>query len=219
MGNIEDLLSMSHELSRHTVGAEGNTSVRMDNYFFIKASGCELRSLREDQIIKCDLKGNQLNNFHLKPSLETNFHSLMYEKTDCIYVAHTHPTETLKIICTNNVDKFSKERIFPDQVVYNGEESCVVDYAHPGTELRINIQKSLEQYIQIKKYFPDLFLLKNHGIICIGKTAKKCVFSTDICEKAANIFLSPLEGINFLSPIEKKKIVNDKKEKYRREKA
>ncbi|HBY70363.1 MAG TPA: hypothetical protein DEG69_22940 [Flavobacteriaceae bacterium] len=213
MKAIEEMLNLSHRVSQHVVGSEGNTSVRSGNYFYIKASGCSLNTLREDEIIKCDLNGNQINNFHLKPSLETCFHSLLYRKTNCNYIAHTNPVETLKILCTNRVAQFSKERIFPDQVVFNGVESCVVKYAHPGQELMRSIQESIDKFFYEKKHFPNLILLQSHGIICIGETVNKCVYSTDICEKAANIFLT--NGINFLSQSQVSKIANDQREKYR----
>tara|TARA_R100000030_G_scaffold92010_2_gene77383 strand:+ start:1516 stop:2169 length:654 start_codon:yes stop_codon:yes gene_type:complete len=214
MEAIENLLKMSHRVSKHTVGAEGNTSVRVDDCFYIKASGCSLEDLNESQIIKCDLDGNQINNFHLKPSLETGFHSLLYKETGCNYVAHTHPTETLKILCSDRTNEFANERIFPDQVVYNGLESCVVEYAHPGDDLKESIRTSLNKFFYEKSYFPSLILLQNHGIICIDETMRNCIFSTDICEKSASIFLSG--NITFLSQQSKDRIFNDKKEKYRK---
>ena len=217
MQTIKELVSLSHQISRHVVGAEGNTSAREGDYFYIKASGFSLDSLQESDVIKCDLDGNQLNNFHLKPSLETSFHSLIYKISNCRFIAHTHPLETMKIVCSKRVDNFSKERLFPDQVVYNGLESCVIEYSHPGIELRDSMAVSLSEYIKRHNNFPDLILLKNHGIICAADTIKKCVFSTDICEKSAAIFTS--SELNFLTFAEKQKIIKDKNEKYRRNRA
>ena len=80
------------------------------------------------------------------------------------------------------------------------------------------INKSINIFNQSNKYFPKLILLKNHGIICLGSTAEECLVATEICEKAAEIFLgSKLSGsINFLIESDQSKLEKDPNEIYRK---
>jgi ribulose-5-phosphate 4-epimerase/fuculose-1-phosphate aldolase len=124
--------------------------------------------------------------------------------------------ETLKILCSDKIQDFASTRLFPDQVVFNGLESCIVEYAHPGEELMNSIKKSCENYVDKRKYFPSLILLQNHGILCASNSMKNCVFATEICEKSAAVFLSAgSNSLTYLNEDQKEKIFYDKKEKYR----
>jgi ribulose-5-phosphate 4-epimerase/fuculose-1-phosphate aldolase len=216
MGKIKKLIELSNMLSKYVVGAEGNVSCKSENGFYIKASGKSLLNLTKDDIVFVDkefIDSNYKNS--LKPSIETAFHSWIYKNTDAEFISHTHPINTLKILCSQEIYNFSKLRLFPDQVVFNGIESCVVDYYHPGDELVLEIEKSFNEFIKKNNKPPKLILLKNHGIITFGKTINECIISTDICEKSADIFLGSLFNPNYLSDIDIYKIENDEKEKYR----
>jgi len=59
-----------------------------------------------------------------------------------------------------------------------------------------------------------LILLENHGIITCGNSVEECLVITEICEKSAEIFLSPF-GINFFTEDEIQHLINDKNEIYR----
>jgi ribulose-5-phosphate 4-epimerase/fuculose-1-phosphate aldolase len=53
----------------------------------------------------------------------------------------------------------------------------------------------------------------------MGKTIDKCIISTEICEKSAEIYLgAKLLGINFLNQVDIENLINDKNEKYRESK-
>jgi len=121
----------------------------------------------------------------------------------------------LKILCSKEIYNFSKNRLFPDQVVFNGTESCVVNYFHPGDELVLEIENSFNEFVRKNNKLPKLILLKNHGIITFGKTINECIVSTEICEKSADIFLGSLFNPLYLSEFDINKIENDEKEKYR----
>jgi ribulose-5-phosphate 4-epimerase/fuculose-1-phosphate aldolase len=60
--------------------------------------------------------------------------------------------------------------------------------------------------------------LKNHGIIACGKTAEECLIISEICEKAAEIFIgsNSLDNIDFLPTFQVNNIIFDEKEKYRK---
>ena len=186
------LITLGKELSRFVVGAEGNVSQRSGNGFMIKASGKSLNNMDYNSIVRCDPGGNiqdgpiRCDN---RPSIETDFHAWIYANSDYSFIAHTHPVNTLKILCSDAIYSFAEERLFPDHVVFNGLISCVVPYATPGIELMKAIEKSTSEFKKHNKVFPNLFLLKNHGIICCTNSPQEAIVMTEICEKAADIFL------------------------------
>ena len=211
------LISLSKQVSKYCIGMEGNISMKTENGLLIKASGARLSELSYDDLVEFDMNGNQLSNSTKKGSMELSFHIFLLGFEGVNYISHTHPTNTLKILCSDMCESFASNRIFPDQVVFNGEKSCLVPYAKPGHDLTSMIKVSVNQFIEKEGYFPKVILLKNHGIITCGKTIDECIMSTEICEKSADIFIGSLTlgKINFLTNLESKDLVNDKNEKYR----
>lgn len=212
------LITLSHAVSKFTVGMEGNVSARINEQeFLIKASGTCLDTLATNDLVLCNNDGKQLSNFTKKPSIETSFHAWFYHTFDINYIAHTHPTNTLKILCSSMANKFSIVRLFPDQVVFNGKISCVIPYAHPGECLMTQIEKHVENFLKKENFFPKLILLENHGIICTGSTTKECIIQSEICEKAAEVFIGSINlgMLNTLSDESIEKIKVDKNEIYR----
>jgi ribulose-5-phosphate 4-epimerase/fuculose-1-phosphate aldolase len=69
--------------------------------------------------------------------------------------------------------------------VFNGEYACVVPYATPGTSLT----EKISDVVTANESFSNLFLLQNHGIICCGNSIEEVVAMTEICEKAAEVFI------------------------------
>jgi ribulose-5-phosphate 4-epimerase/fuculose-1-phosphate aldolase len=213
---MHDLLKLAHSLSLFVVGAEGNVSQRNKNGFWVKASGFRMSDLNDLGLIQCDFSGEPLKESSCKPSIESSFHAYLLSFPDIEFVAHTHPTNTLKILCSGHAEDFAAKRYFPDQVVYNGVSSCYVPYAHPGPKLLEAIKESLEKHLK-KNPFPKVFLLQNHGIIVAAKTAKQCLIVTEICEKSAEVFLGAL-GTSIMSQLTSEEITeieNDANEKYR----
>jgi len=215
---MNELIKLSKSVSKYCVGMEGNISSKnKDNTLFIKASGSMLSSLTEDDLVLYDFVGNQLSNFKKRGSMELGFHIFLLEFNDINFIAHTHPTNTVKILCTRYSKLFADNRLFPDQVIFNSIKSCLVPYAKPGDDLNDVIKQYVKVFIENERYFPKLILLENHGIIACGKTVDECIIITEICEKAAEIFLGSmlLGNINFLSDYQTSNLINDKKEKYR----
>jgi ribulose-5-phosphate 4-epimerase/fuculose-1-phosphate aldolase len=215
--DLKDLIKLGHLVSQYVVGMEGNISKKTNRGFLIKGSGSKLFSLTETDFVEYDVKLNQLNNFEKKGSMELGFHSFLLQYPEINYVCHTHPTNTLKILCSKFSKKFSETRLFPDQVVFNGEKSCLIDYKKPGDDLCQEISKKFKEFISFEKKMPKLILLKNHGIITFGKTIDECYISTQICEKSAEIFTTFMgnNNLNKLSKIEISDLLNDNNEKYR----
>jgi len=211
------LIELSKKISKYCVGMEGNISEKTESGLLIKASGAKLSELSHNDLVEFDMNGIQLSNFSKKGSMELSFHTFLLGFDNVNYVSHTHPINALKILCGDFSDSYSRNRLFPDQVVFNGKKSCLIPYAKPGDDLTNAIKKGVLEFIEKEGFFPKLILLKNHGIITCGKTIDECIISTEICEKSAEIFIDCLNlgSINFLSDLEINDLENDKNEKYR----
>jgi L-fuculose-phosphate aldolase len=213
------LLDLAEGVSKYCVGMEGNISGKIDNKtLLIKASGCNLSKLKNEDLIPFDFKGNQLDQLDRKGSMELSFHIYLLGFDNINFISHTHPINSLKILCSNPSNKFlfAVKRLFPDQVVFNGVTSCLVPYAKPGLDLTAEIKKCVDTFIEKNGYFPKLILLENHGIITCGETIDECVIMSDICEKSAEIFNgNHVSDLTFLSDKDVAELVTNKDEKYR----
>jgi ribulose-5-phosphate 4-epimerase/fuculose-1-phosphate aldolase len=217
---VNDIINMSVNISKYCVGMEGNISAKKDDKtFYIKASGSKLSKINEDHLVLFDFEGNQLSNFNKKGSMELGFHTFLLKFDGINFISHTHPVNTLKILCSNYSEIFANNRLFPDQVIFNGVKSCLVTYAKPGDHLTNKVKENVNSFIEKEGFFPKLILLQNHGIIACGKTSDECLIITEICEKSAEIFLGSilLGNVKFLSDDETNDLINDKKEKYRQD--
>ena len=216
---IDQLLNLAHTVSSQAMCGEGNVSMRGDNGFYIKASGTDLATLQWEDTVHCDLEGKTKEGEDQKPSMEVSFHAWFYRTFPEInFVSHTHPTNTVKILCSSRILSFTTQRLFPDQVVRNGVASCLVPYATPGIKLMEQIELSVSEFIDHEQFFPKLILLQNHGIITASSSAKDCATAALMCEKSAEIFIGAkmLNNISFLSGNAVAEINVDPNEKYRR---
>lgn len=213
------LLDLAKQVSKYCVGMEGNVSAKIqtieNDFLTIKASGTKLSTLTEDDLVDFDFDGKQLSNLNKKGSMELGFHTYLLKFDGINFVSHTHPINTLKILCGGFSEVFAKYRLFPDQVVFNGGKSCLIPYVKPGDELTFLVKQYVEDFLNKEGYFPKVILLKNHGIITCGKTIDECIISTEICEKSAEIFLQNVNKSVFLSDNDVKNLMEDDKEKYR----
>ena len=217
---MDELLELAHAIQPFTICGEGNVSCREEESLLIKASGTNLNNLGYDDLVRCGMNGKPHEDEEKKPSMEVSFHAWILRTFPQInFVAHTHPTHTNKILCSERIFSFAKRRLFPDQIVRNGARSCVVPYATPGKPLRKAIEESVVEFMGGEGYFPKLILLQNHGIIVAGKSAKDCISSTLMCEKSAEIYSGAraMGSINYLTKEQIAEVDTSPDEKYRRE--
>lgn len=214
----QQLIKLAHALSPYVICAEGNVSGKKDDTFIIKSSGTSLRSLTPDSLTTCCLNTARKISGK-KPSMEASFHAWLLQHTDINFIAHTHPLNVLKIVCSNILEDFATKRLFPDQVIFNGAKSCIVPYAKPGTSLAEQIITQVKRFIHKENIFPCVILLQNHGLICCGNTIKNCLYSTMMCEKAAEIFIGThnISKTHYLSELCVQELLNDEQEKYRKQ--
>ena len=219
---MDNILELAHTLSPYTICGEGNVSGRSSSVkgdsFWIKASGTSLDTLKKEDLVACHLNAVPYN-VKDKPSMEVLFHAWIFDNyPEVNYIAHTHPTYTNQILCSEKAYSFAEKRLFPDQVVRNGRKSCLVPYATPGKELRDEIKKQIGYFVEEEEFFPKLILLENHGIITTGSTHIDCIASSLMCEKSAEIFIGAklLGQIKYLTTEEIAAVDKCPNEAYRR---
>ena len=136
---------------------EGNTSVRINaRSFLVKASGSNLATLREPDLVECraDLLLQMLDETGLsdaqvdgrlmksrvdskakKPSVESLFHAWFLTLPGVNYVGHTHAPAVNGILCSPRAREFADRRILPDEIVCCDVASVFVPYTDPGLRL------------------------------------------------------------------------------------
>jgi len=239
------LLRLSHDLGREDRGlamlGEGNTSCRLDaDTFLVKASGCSLAALRDDQLVACrfatllplmhqlvmsDAKVEQalmesrVEQNAPKPSVEALFHAWLLTLPGVDVVGHTHPIAVNQILCAGDdaCHRYTEERRFPDEIVCCGARSVLVPYVDPGLPLALAIREKTHAYIDRENRHPRLILLRNHGLIACGATTGAVLAATLMAEKAASVFAGsiPMGGPVALSPQHVARIDSRPDEHYR----
>lgn len=238
----EGLLKLSRELGKpeHQLAllGEGNTSAVIDEEaFLVKASGAELRTLKADQLVRVRfdkilpmldqeldqveteeaLLASRVDRKGLKPSVETIFHAWLLRQEGVSFVGHTHPLDVNKILCSERAPEFAERRLFPDEVVYCGPKSLLVNYVDPGAKLAAAIRDGWKRYVADNGYTPRLILIVNHGLIAVGPTPEAVLAATLMAVKAAKILIgaSGLGGPVFMDPKEVTHIHNRLDEHFR----
>jgi ribulose-5-phosphate 4-epimerase/fuculose-1-phosphate aldolase len=213
------VIEMGKSIQEYVEGPEGNVSILHEQNIYIKGSGEDTSKLNSNSISICDLKSGEIKN-GVKPSMELGFHRWIYQNSEFTHISHSHPVNTVAVLCSRSGKDFSELRLFPDHAVFNLSKSCFVPYSNPGEELVSSISKSVEGFIAKYNYFPNTILLQNHGLISLGNSVYECNIVSRICEKAANIFIKSLSisgenKIIFISEKNIEKILLDVNEKHR----
>lgn len=242
---LKQLLELSHELGaehRHlAILGEGNTSAKLDDgTFWVKASGSNLGTLREEQVVECRaaailglldrdavsdeevdavLMDARVDPEARKPSVEALFHADLLSLPGIRFVGHTHSVAVNAVLCSPLAEKFATSRIFPDEVVCCGPRSVFVPYLDPGLKLAQAIRTETLKYIDAQAAPPRVILLKSHGIITLGSSPEAVKAAMYMAVKAASIFAgaAALGGPVFMSDAEIQRIGSRRDEHYRQQ--
>ena len=241
---IAELIELGRQLGqehrRLAILGEGNISAKLSNErFAVKASGSALATLTErdvtvcetgrvlailerenpnDEAVETELLAARVDASAKKPSLEAMFHAILLSEPGVQFVAHCHPLNVNRVLCSPRAAEFAEYRLFPDQVVYCGARSVFVPYADPGLPLAREIARRTARFREETGSAPKLIVLENHGTIALGSTMQSVLACTMMAEKAAAIFMgaAALDGPKYLSAREVERIATRKDEAHRR---
>lgn len=171
---LESLKQVSARIGQnlHLVqGAGGNTSIKIDDALWVKASGLWLSDALHDQIfVPVDLQGarqalanqnatmpvlTRYGEMKLRPSIETSLHALMKHPV----VLHVHAINSIVWAVRTDGDDALHERLA-------GIAWAKLPYCRPGLPLSqaIAALTAREQ--------PDVLILGNHGLLVGGADAE-----------------------------------------------
>ncbi|WP_018931836.1 class II aldolase/adducin family protein [Gracilibacillus lacisalsi] len=187
------------------VGAGGNLSMRDGEYMYISPSGFDLQEIEEEQWVKVHIEtGEVLTN--LKPSSELLMHLECFRKrSDIDSVLHAHPSYSVAV---SSADK-DIPSMFPDfpAMIRNVK---YLDYMIPTTHVLADaVGEVIEE--------TDVVVMRNHGVLTVGKSMKEAYFFMQLIEEAAKVYtLSSMVGSpKLLTEKECQDLRNLSSEKYR----
>lgn len=176
---IKELISYSHLAAKQelVIGSSGNMSLKSGKDMLIKASGIFMSEAKSRDFLRVDLKNLKYKSKTLKPSCEAKMHAICYAtRADINCVIHTHPLyATTLVSCSIN-----PQLISPEFILAIGSGIKVVDYICPGTEKLATIVGNA-----VKN--SNVIYLKNHGLLCVGKTLKEAYTRTLLAEQMAKM--------------------------------
>lgn len=163
-------------------GPGGNTSIKMGDTMWIKASGTELANAQTADIFVAVDRAGAHAQAHgagdgtckdtvldpentLRPSIETTFHAAL----DWPVIAHTHSIATLTHAISPQGCKVAAQKLDDLSAVF-------VPYAKPGLPLTREILARVTPQTQV-------IVLQNHGLICCGATVAQVAALVDEVER------------------------------------
>ena len=241
---LNELVALSRRLGDpamdYAILGEGNSSAAVDrDTFFVKASGVSLRDIPEsgfvrvrrapilellerptvtDDEIRDGMLAARVDTLSpIRPSVETLFHAYLLSLPGIQFVGHTHPTVVNAVLCSRGAEEAVSGRLFPDEIVCCGPAPCWVPYVDPGQPLAREMRDRVERYIDEFNVPPRIILMKNHGLIALGRTPGEVENATMMYVKTARILLGTyaLGGPEFLTPENVNRIYTRPDEKYR----
>jgi len=181
--NLQELINISRYFGANTnfiLEGGGNTSVKNEEYLYIKASGISLADItaggfvklerkalarirqkeypsaaqkREAEVLKDLLSARSAEANNKRPSVETLLHDLLPQR----YVVHSHPAMVNALTCARN-GKGEAESLF-------GTKALWIPSVKPGLTLALTLKEALAEYVRLNQTPPHIILLQNHGMV------------------------------------------------------
>ena len=157
------------------VGAGGNLSMREGDYMYISPSGFDLQEIEENWV-KVHIETGEVEG-DLRPSSEVLMHLECFRKNEATTaVLHAHPTYSVGVSSAGK-DIPALFPDFPAMVKSVG----YIDYIIPTTHVLADAVAEL-----INDH--DVIVMRNHGVLTVGKTMKEAYFFMQLTEEAAKVF-------------------------------
>lgn len=204
---IEELTKYAHKLVDQglVVGAGGNLSMRDGEDMYISPSGFDLKEIEPHQWVKVNIITGEVAG-DLRPSSEVLMHLECFRKSEEIQaVLHAHPTYSVGVSSAGK-DIPALFPDFPAMVKSVG----YIDYVIPTTNLLAEKVAEL-----VGKH--EVMIMRNHGVLTLGKTMKEAYFFMQLTEESAKVYTisSIFGGPRILTEQECMDLRNLSAERYR----
>ncbi|MGH9632112.1 MAG: class II aldolase/adducin family protein [Bryobacteraceae bacterium] len=180
---LEHLCEIAASFHRrgYAFGSTGNLSLRMEDRVWITPTGESLRNLSPKQIACIDLTGKPLN--ENRPSKEHPFHLAAYSSAGdrAAALVHLHSTNAVALSCLDSLDPEEPLPPITPYYLMRVAPLAVLPYFRPGSA-------ELGDAVGVAAADHDCMLLRNHGLICLGRTMDEAVDRTEELEETARLF-------------------------------
>ena len=153
--------------------AAGNISIKAGEDIFITSHGVCLGFLREEDVLKIDLKGKIVEGGG-GISAETPLHLALYKNVDIKCIIHSHPVYANGYFASQN--KF-KATTFEAQLIL-GDVAAIEQSTPTVTDI-----DSVIEALKIQ----NIVVLKNHGVVAVGSELKDAFSLTELLEDSIKI--------------------------------
>lgn len=204
---IEELTKYAHKLVDQglVVGAGGNLSMRDGDDMYISPSGFDLKEIEPHQWVKVNIATGEVAG-DLRPSSEVLMHLECFRKSEDIQaVLHAHPTYSVGVSSAGK-DIPALFPDFPAMVKSVG----YIEYVIPTTNVLAEKVAEL-----VGKH--EVMIMRNHGVLTLGKTMKEAYFFMQLTEESAKVYTisSIFGGPRILTDEECVELRNLSAERYR----
>lgn len=178
---LQDLIRVSHKAYEKgfTGGSGGNVSIRCGEKFYISCTGSFLGSLTEEDFTCIDMNGAVIKG--RKPSKEFIMHLECYKKRpdiQCIF--HLHPLYSIAATCRQEIDYSCGLPVYTPGYALRVNKIPIIPYFMPGSlKLAQEVARLLENQ--------NCVLLKNHGVVAVGREPEAVFGIAEEIEENAHI--------------------------------
>jgi len=196
LGKLEYISKYCGERFDLTQAGGGNTSVKYDEFMFIKASGFHLTNINKNdgyvsinnKLLRRDVQDKKTKSIteynilgKLRGSIETYMHSILKK-----YTIHLHPIQVNRILISKKCDDFVKCFF---------HNSLLIEYDTPGVNICNKIMDSYNN--------EEIIFLKNHGIIITTDVYDNMIstleYVLEIFEREQHLKLDSYKFVNQIS--------------------
>lgn len=179
------LWEVTREMTNHglVAGTSGNASlclsrVQDEGLVLITPTHRPYKELSPGDLVVIDLEGEPVEG-ELMPSTETALHLALYKsREDISSVIHTHSTfASVAAVCGMEIPP-----IVDEMVMRTGGSVRVAEYGFPSTE-------ELAQRARLALGDQNAVLLRNHGLVGVGRTSWEALEVCQLVERVAQVFI------------------------------
>lgn len=179
----QQVITYSQKLAHegYLKGTGGNVSLRVpgEPIVAITPSNYDYLKLCPDDVCVYTFDREKITG-DLEPSIEMGFHIAVYQnRPDVGCVMHTHQDFASVLSVLNK----PLPALFDEQVRFLGRSVDIIPYAPSGTGFLVR---------QVRKTVSNrhnAFIMKNHGVLCMGPDAERAYHNVLLLEKAAAAYL------------------------------
>lgn len=183
-------------------GSTGNLSIRRGERIWITPTGVSFRALHPEQLAEIALDGAIAGTN--RPSKEFPFHVGCYRAAGdrAQAIVHLHSTYSVALSCLESLDPDEPMPVVTPYYLMRVAPLGIVPYHRPGSA-------ELAAAVEAVAAAHNVLLLRNHGLIALGRTLDEAVDRAEEMEETAKLyFLLRGERTRRLTPGERADIGN-----------